>query len=402
MKNCAFLKNNAKPMFAAGMLALMGGGCVTSQTQQANTEKINYILDLQKQGVITAEQSLNLIRRVSDVSSTAPLAQAAARPSDAGKSAVAPVVAAPAPVQKVWSYKPETILQGRLRSVGSDTMDKLIARWEGDFLQHHTALLFFHEGKGSSTAVPALSERRADFGPMSRMLKEKEIAEFTRKFGYAPIQLKTAVDCIAVFLHPDNPLVEKGISLKELDAIFSAECLRGGKSVKTWGDLGLTGEWINAPIKVYSRNNASGTHAFFKKAVLKKGAYRRDAVMLPGSEGIVKAVSTDKFSIGYSGIGFKTKSVAVAPLANEAGEEFFPPEAMYAYSEQYPLARFLYLTVKRDPSRNPSPLQKEFMSYIFSKDGQEQVAAEGFFPLSTKVIKEEMKKLGLISSVASM
>ena len=112
-------------------------------------------------------------------------------------------------------------------------MDRMMQLWEAEFKGFHPSMNFNHEGKGSSTAIPALLENKSDFGPMSRKLKTSEIAKFKAKFGYEPTQFRVAVDALAVYIHPDNPLVNGGLSLKQLDAIFSQSRARGGNTVKT-------------------------------------------------------------------------------------------------------------------------------------------------------------------------
>jgi phosphate transport system substrate-binding protein len=316
---------------------------------------------------------------------------------DAAPTPVAAPPPAPTPdaaSSMIATYQAETVLSGRLRSVGSDTMDHVMQLWEKDFQHTHGNLRFFHEGKGSSTAIPALIEGQSDFGPMSRAVKDKEAAEFAARHGYPPTVFRVAVDALAVYLHPSNPLATSGLTFEQLDAIFSSTRTRGhAEDITTWGQLRLTGEWANAPIQVYSRNSASGTYGFFKEHVLNKGDYKTTNRELVGSEAVVAAVAADKFAIGYSGIGYKTADVATAPLAVKAGERMFPAEGQYTYSGQYPLARFLYLTINRAPGSTPSDLQREFLRYIYSHEGQDKVTEAGFFPLSPEIVAVELAKL---------
>jgi phosphate transport system substrate-binding protein len=171
--------------------------------------------------------------------------------------------------------------------------------------------------------------------------------------------------------------------LAQLDAIFSAERKRGHDSdIVTWGDLGLKGKWANAPIRLYGRNNASGTHATFKKLVLQKGSYKDSVQEKVGSAEIVRSIAGDPFGIGYSGIGYKTDNVGVCPLASEPGGKAYGPEMKHAYNGNYPLARFLYLTFNINPDSSVTPVQREFIKFVFSRKGQEIVTKEGFFPVS--------------------
>ncbi len=145
--------------------------------------------------------------------------------------------------------------------------------WAEGFRSQYPNVKIAIEGKGSSTAPPALIEGAAQFGPMSREMKSNEIDSFEKKFGYKPAVIRVAVDALAVFVHRDNPL--QCVTLKQLDAIFSST-RKGGleKDMNTWGDLGLKGEWVNRRISLYGRNSASGTYGYFKEVALFQGDFR--------------------------------------------------------------------------------------------------------------------------------
>jgi len=155
---------------------------------------------------------------------------------------------------------------GTLNGVGSDTLNNLMAMWSEGFKAHYPNVNLQIEGKGSSTAPPALISRTAQLGPMSRAMKSKEIDDFEKTFGYKPTQVKVAIDALGVFVHKDNPI--KGLTLKQLDCIFSSTYKRGGRNLSSWGGVGLTGSWANRPISLYGRNSASGTYGFFKEHVM--------------------------------------------------------------------------------------------------------------------------------------
>jgi phosphate transport system substrate-binding protein len=249
------------------------------------------------------------------------------------------------------------------------------------------------EGKGSGTAMPALIEGTVDFGPMSREINGDEIAAFEKKFGYKPTQLRCAVDMVGVFVHKDNPI--EGLSLQQLDAIFSETRKRGGKTeIRTWGDLGLGGQWANKPISLYGRNAASGTYTYFKEHVLKKGDFRNTVKEQPGSSAVIGGVAEDKYGIGYSGIGYKTADVRAVPLSDKSAE-FVEAEMQNAYTGKYPLSRFLLLSVNYKPGTPLDPLKREFVKYVFSREGQQDVVKEGFFPLPPKVRDKNLLSVGL-------
>jgi len=287
-------------------------------------------------------------------------------------------------------YKPEQTVGGNLRSVGSDTMLNLVGLWAGSFSEAHPAVRVQVEGKGSSTAPPALLETQAQFGPMSREMSPEEKDHFVEKFGYAPAQLRVAVDCVAIFVNKDNPI--ESLTIEQLEQIFSV----AGPEKLTWGDVGVTQDgWKDRPITITGRNSASGTYKYFKKYACGGNDFKPTVQENPGSSGVVNAISRDPLAIGYSGIGYRTPDVKIVPLAFEQGEEAFSPTVDYAYSGDYPLARFLYLYMNIDKRETIDPLREEFIRLIFSRKGQEAVVKDGSFPLSAKIAREELRRLGL-------
>ena len=294
------------------------------------------------------------------------------------------------------AYVKKTSVAGSIKSIGSDTMNNLMALWAEGFRSHHPDVKVEVEGKGSSTAPPALIAGTANFGPMSRKMKSKEIDEFEKQFGYRPTELRTSIDMLAVYVHKDNPI--KGLTLQQIDAVFSKTRKGGyGKAIVTWGDLGLTGDWKDKPISLYGRNSASGTYGYFKDHALFKGDYKDEVKEQPGSSSVVQGVASDKYAIGYSGIGYITPDVRAVPLSDETGDvsEFMAAEAENAYSGDYPLARFLYLSVNSKPGSQLDDLRAEFVRFVFSKDGQEVVIKDGYLPVPASVAREELQSVGI-------
>jgi phosphate transport system substrate-binding protein len=291
------------------------------------------------------------------------------------------------------SYHVVSGVSGNLKAIGSDTLNNLMTLWSEGFRAKYPSVKIAVEGKGSSTAPPALIEGTAQFGPMSREMKSKEIDDFEKKFGYKPSLIRVAVDSLAVFVHKDNPV--KCLTLKQLDAVFS-KTRKGGavKDAKRWGDLGLTGEWADRPISLYGRNSASGTYGFFKEAALFQGDFKDTVKELPGSSAVVQGVASDKYAIGYSGIGYKTADARTVPLAVQEGK-CFEADAETAYAGDYPLARFLYIYLNKKPKDPLAPLPTEFIKYVFSKEGQQIVVKDGFFPVSKALADEDMTRVGI-------
>jgi len=278
---------------------------------------------------------------------------------------------------------------GSLKFVGSDTMNNLVSLWAEGFKKSYPSVREAIEGKGSASGPPALIEGTATFAPMSRDWKPSEIDEFKKKYGYAPIVVPVAIDMLAVFVHKDNPLA--GLSLQQIDAIFSKNRTGGAAAeIRTWGDLGLDGEWKDKPISLYGRNATSGTYGYFKERALFKGDFKPTVKEQPGSSAVVQAVASDRYGIGYSGIGYRTADVRALPIAPKTGAAAVPPAAEAAYSGEYPLARFLFMSVNRKPGAPLEPLRREFLRYVLSATGQQDVLKDGYLPVTGAVAKRAL------------
>ena len=288
-------------------------------------------------------------------------------------------------------------VSGSLKSVGSDTMNNTMTLWAEGFLGMYPNVRIEIEGKGSSTAPPALIAGSSQFGPMSRQMKAAEVDEFESKYGYPPTSLPAAIDMLAVYANKDNPICEMGLTLQQVDAIFSTNRLLGHDSdIRTWGEAGVSDSaWADQPISLYGRNSASGTYGYFKKNVLGNGDYKPSVKEQPGSSSVVQGVASDAPGIGYSGIGYLTADVCAVPLAHDSGSDPIPATPEYAYTGEYPLSRFLYVYVNRRPGSELDPLRREFVRYMFSTEGQEDVIKDGYYPITNQIASEAMEALGI-------
>jgi len=287
-------------------------------------------------------------------------------------------------------------ISGSIKSVGSDTMNNEMTLWAEGFLKFYPNVQIEIEGKGSSTAPPALIAGTSQFGPMSREMRGQEIDAFEKRHGYQPTELRSSIDMLAVYVHKDNPLAQTGLTLQQVDAIFS-KTRRGGLSqtITTWGQLGLTGEWADKPISLYGRNSASGTYGYFKDSALFGGDFKDEVKEQPGSSSVVQAIARDKYGIGYSGIGYITADVRALPMSVDGNSERVAATAENAYSGEYPLARFLLVYINRKPGSSIDPVRREFVRYIFSKQGQQDVIRDGYFPVPAAIAKAELGKIGI-------
>jgi phosphate transport system substrate-binding protein len=290
-------------------------------------------------------------------------------------------------------YRPGSGVSGNLTSIGSDTLNNLMTYWAEGYRKFYPNVNVQIQGAGSGTAPPAMVQGTAQFGPMSRPMRGSEIAEFERRYGYKPTAIRGAIDALGVFVHKDNPI--QCLSLQQVDAIFSST-RRGGANtaVTTWGQLGLTGPWANRPIATYGRNSASGTYGYFKEVALFGGDFSPAVREQPGSSTVIQGVASDINGIGYSGVGYATADVKAVQIRGADGK-CYGPTGVAAASGNYAIARFLYIYVNKNPNQPLEPLRGEFIRYVYSKQGQQDVIRAGFFPLIKAIADEDLKTFGL-------
>jgi phosphate transport system substrate-binding protein len=287
---------------------------------------------------------------------------------------------------------------GHVTISGSDTMQPLMLRLASEFRRHQPDVKVALEGGGSEAAIERFVQgialvrtgegndsghdgaRQAVFLASSRELTPEEMHEFVSRYGYEPIPLQIAVDAVAIYVHRDNPL--RGLTLSELDAILSRAPKRGiHRNFERWGDVGLTGDWSDAPIHLYGRDLNSGTRAFVKEQVLRHTEFRSSVQEVPGAASMILAISRDRLALGYGGIGWQVSGVRAVPLAESAGQQFMAPSRSSASDASYPLRRPLYLYVNKAATQAFGSGAREFLRFVYSRQGQEAVVKAGFYPL---------------------
>jgi phosphate transport system substrate-binding protein len=283
-------------------------------------------------------------------------------------------------------YTKAANVSGKLISVGSDTLTDVMVYCSRGFRELYPNVSIDLEGKGSGTAPPALLDGKSQLAPMSRLMTEDEVGAFEKKYGYKPTFYRVAIDALAVYVNKANSIRE--LTLQQVDGIYSSTLKRGGPSLRTWGSVGLSGDWAGKAITLYGRDDVSGTHSFFKQHVLQDGTFKA-TVHEDISENVVDDVANDPAGIGYSGIGWKTSGVRAIQLG-ETASHFVPPTYKNALSGEYPLARFLYIYVNKPPSQPPDKLTDEFIKYVLSHEGQEAVVEARFFPLPAQIVTDTL------------
>jgi len=287
-------------------------------------------------------------------------------------------------------YSKVSGISGTLTSVGSDTLNNLMAFWAEEFKRIYPNVSIQVQGMGSSTAPPALTEGTANLGPMSRPMKDVEIKMFEQKYGYKPTAIGVAIDTLAIFVHKDNPI--KGLTIPQIDTIFSATSLCGyHENITTWKQLSFNTA-ITQPIQLYGRNAASGTYGYFKEHGLCKGDFKDTVNEQPGSASVIQSIANSINGIGYSGIGYQTSGVRAVPLSKGDGQELVIPNNETAISGKYPLSRLLFIYVNKHPNKRLPPLEREFIKMVLSKTGQTLVVKDGYIPLPVFIVNEQLKK----------
>lgn len=307
------------------------------------------------------------------------------------------------------AYEPVKGLEGRLTITGSDTMGPLLDQLAFEFgrLYAYPKVSVFVEHPGSALAIREFlvgfsQQRRGDkarsFGhaaagevsilASSRLLSPEERGRFQSRYGHEVMEVPIAEDAVALYVHKDNPIQQ--LTMEQVDAIFSITRKAGGaQDIRTWGQLGLNGDWQRQPIHLHGRDNRSGTREFFIQAALQEGALKPEVQEAPGSASEVLAIARDPLAIGYAGIGFQGSFVKAVSLAPRADQPAVMPSAESVVNKTYPLRRTLYLYVNQDPNQTfDDPLLQEFLKFVNSREGQQMVAKAQLYPLS----KEQMEK----------
>ena len=291
--------------------------------------------------------------------------------------------------------------------VGADVMDEMTLGWVKLFRRAYPRLSVTMEARASGSGAPALIDGRADAAPVGRELLPAELKAFEDKFGYAPLAIRVATGSVGtlgktassvIFVNKDNPI--RCLTLAELDAIYSTTRKRGHAPVGTWGDLGLQGDWATLPLHLYGLKPPNGIEWYFKLNVLEGGQYK-GGIQYVKSAGFTHAftiaahdIGTDRGGITYAMLANRTPEVRVVPLAEQAGAACVAPTLRNVYLHRYPLSRYVYIYVNRQPGRPLAPAVREFLRLVLSRQGQEQVAHDGvYLPLTPAIVRQERAKL---------
>jgi phosphate transport system substrate-binding protein len=264
-----------------------------------------------------------------------------------------------------------------IRVVGSETLAPIVAALGDAFEGSRPGTSFEIDARGSSTGPPALLSGQAKLAAMSRPMKEAEIAAFQRRYGREPVAKRIAMDAVVVFVNADNPL--ERLRLDQVDAVFSRTRRCGEKKpARTWGDLGLEGEWADREIQRFGRNAKSGTHEYFREVALCGGLFDSDVQERPGPDSVRLAVAEARYGIGYgSRAALRMEGVKALALARPGATRFAWPVAGDVGDGAYPLTRRLLLYYNEGTA---GPVLREFLAFATSPAGQAIVEKLGYLP----------------------
>jgi phosphate transport system substrate-binding protein len=291
-------------------------------------------------------------------------------------------------------YRPVESIKGELKLGGSNTLSHVAAVWIASFERFYPDVKITVEVNGSRAAINDVKAGKTNIGLLSRRVREDEIKMFHDSFGYPPTVLTPCLERTAIYVHKDNPI--RGLTLAQLDAIFSDDCRRGAEQpYRTWKQLGIKGAGASQPIVTHGRTMDTGSQVFMQQAVLLGGAMRSDMQTHQTNIDLVKAIASNPGSIGFAGLSYATPEVRAVPLTVAEGGKFVAIDSPEADRGAYPLVRRLQLVVKHDPKQKLSPIEREFIKYVFSTQGQEDVVKAGFQAIPARPARVALDAVGL-------
>jgi len=291
-------------------------------------------------------------------------------------------------------YRPVEKMSGQLKLGGSNTLSHIAAVWIDSFTNFYPDVKISIDVNGSRQAVEDVKAGKTHIGLLSRTIRREEVESFRKTFGYGPTVLTPCMERTGIFVHKDNPI--KSLTLAQLDAIYSNDCRRGEKrACRTWKQLGLTGAWADKPIVAHGRTKDTGSQVFIQQSVMLGAELREDLQTHRSNVELLKAVAQNPNSVGFSGLSYATPDVKSVPLGFSDEEGYVAIDSEDADRGRYPLVRRLQLVVKHDPESKLPALQQEFIKYVFSRLGQEDVVKAGFQAIPARPARVALDAIGL-------
>jgi phosphate transport system substrate-binding protein len=312
-------------------------------------------------------------------------------------------------------YRPGQAVSGTIRIWGDEHMQDVTKYWAEGFRRFHPQIAFERKLVGTGAAMPGIYHNVADLALLGR---ESDITDdngfFKSVGGYKPLRLELmngSLDApgkscaLVIFTHKDNPLSK--LTVAQLDAIFGHEHRRGLDNIRTWGELGLTGEWKDQPINLYAYDIDSEDGLYFVRSVLAESRKLNwqhlrefsdirnpDGSTLESGRQIMGALQQDRFGLAVSSLRYANPMVKPIAIAVHESAPYFQANEGNILSGKYPLARKTYAFLNQQPGKPLDPKMKEFIRYVLSREGQRDVARDhGYLPLSAEVLSEQLNKV---------
>lgn len=300
-------------------------------------------------------------------------------------------------------YRPAQAVAGEIRIWGSPDDAALIKAWDDGFRKFHRGARLATMLHGYESALASIYTGAADIAFVARELRKpvdtmafqwvKLYAPSTIEVANAGVRSTRPASNLAVFVHPDNPIA--GLTVAQLDGIFGAEHKRAGRDLRTWGELGLAGEWRDRPIRALAPQVTTIAALFFRQAVL-NGSFKwnEDMREFPTEAEALAEVARDPSAITYACNGVATAAVKAVPLAAADDAKPVALTAQTAADRSYPLSRVVIVAFDRAPEKHLDPKVHEFLRYVLSNEGQEAIARDGaYVPLTPHDARVQRKKL---------
>lgn len=325
-------------------------------------------------------------------------------------------------------YTPQHQVSGVIREWGSNYFQdsNLNRYWETEFHRYQPNIQFQYNMKTALEAAAALSTGVANL-VACRAFSFEETEMYERVYGHSPLRILVATGsydvpgwspALAVVVNKQNPLSK--LTMQQLDGIFGAARTggwegttwhpengrRASANLRTWGQLGLTGKWRNAPIHVYGLNLNYGMAHDFQDIVFHGGDKwaeslkeyanyaKPDGTLSIAAQQLMADLSNDPYGIGYSGAMFVTPQTKMIALAKQAGDPYVSLTMDNVQNRTYPLLLDVYYYLNRDPGKPLDPALKEFLRYVLSRQGQQAIERDGkYLPLTAAAVEEQLKKL---------
>jgi phosphate transport system substrate-binding protein len=316
-------------------------------------------------------------------------------------------------------YQPQQSVSGTIRLWGHgapilDFMGMLVKSWEEGFQKFQPAVRFEYDMYGTASAMGALYTGKGDIAILGQEIYPFETEAFQRVRHYPPTEIEIAtgsVDvrnfdfAIGVFVNKENPLSR--LTLQQIDAIFAYH--EGGKAtnIETWGQLGLTGEWADKPIHVYGWYEADVFSTFVERAALHnshrwrcgmkeyKHIHRPDGTIYDSGQQILDELAKDHYGMALSNVRYlKDNAVKPLELARSAEGPYYAATKATLIDRQYPLGRIIPAEIDRKPGQPVDPAVREFLRYILSREGQQDIVRNGkYLPMNPDAAEREREKL---------